>query len=222
MRQYLLTLIFWAAFISVHNISVAQPFNSADSSHSLKKINISYMLRGYFYAASSIKDTLSLGGFGGSNNRPKIFDNSSRYAAMGSSPVLTIDTVTDAVFSNNFEGYKMILANQSGKTIQFPASDSRLSMIAEVFIGEGWQPIEYLPLSWCGNSYHTLYLKDNEYWEFIIPRYYGKIKVKLRYKLKGMQNEVYYSNEIAAYINKKQLAEKQGHKPQGLMDPYND
>lgn len=222
MRQFLITLIFWTAFISIHNKSVAQPFNNTDTSHSLKKVNVNYMLRGYFYAASSIKDTLAPGGFGGSDNRPKIIDNRLGYEKTGNSPVLIIDTATVAVFSNNFEGYKMILGNQSEKIIQFPASDSRLSIIAEVFIGEAWQPIEYLPSSWCGNSYHTLYLKNNEYWEFIVPKYYGKTKVKLRYKLKGEQNEVYYSNEIIAHINKKQLTEKQGHKPQGLMDPYND
>ena len=36
-------------------------------------------------------------------------------------------------------------------------------------------------------------------------------------------NEKYiYSNEILASINKSQLKQKQGHKRNGIMDPYND
>jgi hypothetical protein len=31
-----------------------------------------------------------------------------------------------------------------------------------------------------------------------------------------------YSNEIETSINKGQLTKKEGHKPNGIMDPYND
>jgi hypothetical protein len=222
MRQFLLILICGLAFISLYNKSFAQPFNSADTNYSLKRINVSYMLRGYFYAASGVKDTLAPGGFGESGNHPKTINSKTKYTNTGSGPVMEIDTSEIVSFGNGYEGYKMILANQSGKTLKFSASDSRLNIIAEVFINKAWRPIEYLPSSWCGNSYHTLYLKDNGYWEFAIPKYYGKVKVKLRYKLQGVQNEVYYSNEIQASINMKQLTVKEGHKPQDLMDSYND
>lgn len=94
--------------------------------------------------------------------------------------------------------------------------------MAEVFYKGEWLPIEYLPSSGCGNSYHNVYLEENEYWVFKIPKFKGRIKTKLRYRLKIGKGEFIYSNEIPTSINKKQLTEKEGHKPSGIMDPYND
>jgi hypothetical protein len=50
----------------------------------------------------------------------------------------------------------------------------------------------------------------------------GRIQTKIRYKLLAGKNFYIYSNEITGAINKKQLSNKQGHIPQGIMDPYVD
>lgn len=185
-----------------------------------KDLDIDFMLRGNIYAQSSIEDSTALGGFGGSENLPKMINAENEFSESGL--FLKIDTAKTAAINDKFNGYKFYIVNKSDTIIKLDASDSRLYVIAEVFYKNEWKPIEYLPSSWCGNSYHEVYLKQNEYWEFIVPKFSGKIKTKLRYRLM-MGNEKYiYSNEILASINKSQLKLKQGHKPDGIMDPYND
>jgi hypothetical protein len=183
-------------------------------------LNIDFMLRGHLYAKSSIIDTTAFGGFGGSDNLPKMI--SEKLALANNGILLKIDTTQTTTINEQYNGYKLYIANKTDTIVRLEASDSRLSIIAEVFFQGEWKPIEYLPSSWCGNSYHDVYLKQNEYWEFDIPKFSGKIKTKLRYKLILGKDNYLYSNEILTSINKGQLKNKQGHKPNGIMDPYND
>ncbi|MBL7973292.1 MAG: hypothetical protein JNJ85_00170 [Candidatus Kapabacteria bacterium] len=97
-----------------------------------------------------------------------------------------------------------------------------------------WKDIEYLPSSWCGNSYHTLTLNSKHYWTFLTPVYEGEFKTKLRIELKYIdptdksekrrdKNEItVYSNEYEGSINPGQFWNKREYYPSGLMDPYND
>jgi len=99
-----------------------------------------------------------------------------------------------------------------------------LDIVTEVQDTNGdWTSIVYLPRSWCGNSYHTITLGPDEYWEFAMPIFKGDFKTKLRYKLKN-KLWTYVSNEIDVFINKDQLdkEKKQGYKTKNLMDPYVD
>lgn len=185
-----------------------------------KDLDIDFMLRGHIYAESSITDSTAAGGFADSDNLPKRITES--LGISESRLFLKIDTTKTASINNKFKGYKLYIGNKSNATIKLEASDSRLYAIAEVFYKNTWQPIEYLPSSWCGNSYHNVYLKQNEYWEFDIPKFTGKIKTRLRYRLMTEEGKFIYSNEILASFNKGQLKEKQGHTPNGIMDPYND
>lgn len=186
-----------------------------------KTLNVNYMLRGYFYAGSSIRDTLAPGGFWESPNKPMPL-NTQAPKFNGEGILLVADTTERTAFGKTYKGYKVYLANNTDTLTGFRASDSRLSIVAEAFIDKKWQPIEYLPSSWCGNSYHTVYLQPKEYWEFVAPAYSGNIKTKLRFKLIRQGQNSIYSNEIYAGINRKQLNEKEGHTPQGIMGPYND
>ena len=90
----------------------------------------------------------------------------------------------------------------------------------QVFYNNKWQDVEYLPSSWCGNSYHNVYIKPNEYWDFIAPCTAGKIEAKFRFKLSVNSNSTIYSNEFTGSFNKSQLKHEQGYKPIGIMDPY--
>ena len=183
-------------------------------------LNIDFLLRGNIYAKSSIIDTTALGGFGGSDNLQKKINE--KLALADDGLLLKIDTTQTTTINDKYNGYKLYIANKTDTIVRLVASDSRLSVIAEVFYEGEWKPIEYLPSSWCGNSYHDVYLKQNEYWEFDIPKFTGKIKTRLHYKLILSNNKYIYSNEISTSFNKQQLEIKQGHKPNGLMDPYND
>ncbi len=197
-------------FLLFYNISFTQ---------NIKDFNTEFMLRGSFYAKSSIADSLALGGFGTSSNTPKKLkkENNLRKSDL----FLKIDNSKEIVVAKSYYGYKFYIVNRSTKTHKFMASDSRLDIVAEAYIDNKWQPIEYLPSSFCGNSYHSLYLKPYEYWEFEIPKFHGSIKTKIRYCLKQGNKEV-YSNEIEGSINKTQLSKKEGSQSKGLMDPYND
>lgn len=146
-----------------------------------KDFNIDFMLRGHIYAESSIEDSTALGGFGGSANSPKMINKEIAFSETGL--FLKIDTTKIITLNENYNGYKFYIGNKSDTIIKLDASDSRISAIAEVFYKGEWRSIEYLPSSWCGNSYHNVYLRQNEYWEFTIPKFSGKISTRLRYRL---------------------------------------
>jgi hypothetical protein len=185
-----------------------------------KDLKIDFMLRGHIYAQSSIEDSTALGGYGGSDNLPKLISDKNIFSENGL--FLKIDTTKITTLNDKFNGYKLYIANKSDTIVKLDASDSRLYVIAEIIDKGEWKPIEYLPSSWCGNSYHDVFLKQNEYWEFIVPKFSGKIKTKLRYRLMVGKDKYIYSNEIVTSINKGQMTKKEEHKPNGIMDPYND
>jgi hypothetical protein len=190
------------------------------SAQTQKDVNIKFMLRGHIYAQSSFIDTTALGGFALSSNSPKKITGSQNFNE--NKIILKIDTSKIVPFAEEFNGYDFFIANNTSTVLKLDASDSRLSAIAEAYVDNRWQPIEYLPSSWCGNSYHEVYLNPGEYWQFQIPKFDGKIDTKIRYRLTVGKDEYIYSNEIAAKINKQQLSDKKNYNPNGIMDPYND
>ena len=116
----------------------------------------------------------------------------------------------------------MILANDTGRRIAFPASDSRLSIVREALDPEGvWKPVEYLPSSWCGNSYHRVFLTDGKIWSFVAPVYRGSFETRMRFRLRAEDGQI-YSNEFAGSVNLDQFSVRQGHEATSLMDPYVD
>ena len=201
----------------------------------LMTLNIDCMNRGYFYAYSRPNNKYKRrfeGGFGESRNLPKIITSENFPKKQLS---VTVDSITQDTFQNKFIGYKVFVANKSKKIIAFNAQDSRLKMKVQALNENGiWRDIEYLPSSWCGNSYHTLTLNKNNYWTFITPKYEGEIKTRFRVELKYLdpndksekrrdQTEItIYSNEYEGSINPAQFWNKIQYFSNGLMDPYND
>jgi hypothetical protein len=191
----------------------------------LSDLNIQFMLRGYFCAGSTIADKEAFGGFGTSNNLPKRLST----AMIGRHREVSLIAQPQhlMVFDNKYKGMSVLLINPTNQQVAFFAEDSRLSIIQEALDANGkWKSIEYLPHSWCGNSYHKVFLGAREYWEFAAPVYTGKLKTKLRFRLQqtGADGKVttLYSNEFAGSVNTKQFSVHQGHKPNGIMDPYVD
>lgn len=188
------------------------------------RLNIDYMLRGSFYAASPPDERYAgYGGWGGSHNQSqKIFDHS---AFEQGKIVLQVDTTTARRYAGKYEGYSLALANTGADTLVLSAQDSRLYMRLQAQDEKGeWRNVMYLPSSWCGNSYHEVFLAPGEYWSFATPAMAGGFRTRLRIELQTQRNEgaVYYSNEYEGSVNPAQFWRKRDYAPNSIMDPYDD
>jgi hypothetical protein len=88
-----------------------------------------------------------------------------------------------------------------------------------------WRDIEYIPSSFCGNSYHRVFLAPGQYWQLSVPAYTGEQPTLLRAKLLvngrfSKQPKPVYSNVFAGSINPAQFWQRPGYSPQDIMDPY--
>ena len=198
------------------------------NSNTLKQLNIDFMNRGYLYAYStpSNTDKDASGGWATSSNHPKII---SQHQFPSNTLAVTIDTTITVTFANNYSGYKLFISNNSCDTIEFNAQDSRLYIKLQAQNKDGnWKDIEYMPNSWCGNSYHQIKLEPNAFWDFVIPNYQGEFSTKIRAELKYVdkadpkKEKIVYSNIINGSINPGQFWNKRTYYPLGLMDPYID
>jgi len=199
----------------------------------LLNMNIDFMNRGYFYAYSLPNTKEEGGGWGKSKNIPMAIPKKNNFPPNALS-VMVHPEIKDTIFKS-YNGITVYIANTSLDTIDFSAQDSRLYMKVQALNSKGeWKDIEYLPSSWCGNSYHTLALAPNHFWTFLTPVYAGDSKTKLRVALnyidptdksekdRGKKDITLYSNEYEGSINPGQFWKKEDYHPTGLMDPYYD
>jgi len=193
--------------------------------------DIDYMNRGYFYAYSKSNEH-DLGGYGGSRNVPKKIKNE---GFPKGKLALTVNASAIDPGSKDYQSYSVNVSNLTKSEINFSAQDSRLYMVVQAKDADGqWKNIEYLPSSWCGNSYHLLTLEKNRYWTFQTPVYGGEYKTKLRISLQYLdpadqskdrrerKELTVYSNEYEGGVNPAQFWNKRDYYPGGIMDPYND
>jgi hypothetical protein len=184
----------------------------------LVPLEVRFMVRGMFFAGSALRDRKALGGFGGSENEPRRL----RYELPRGHVLLIARPEQRVAWADRYEGLEVVLANTTRGTVWFEASDSRLSIVREARDAEGrWRPVEYLPSSFCGNSYHRVALPPDHYWSFAAPRYSGTVATVMRFVLLDAgRGEPLYSNEFDGWVNPEQFLVKQGHTPTGIMDPY--
>ena len=109
------------------------------------------------------------------------------------------------------------MVNTSQDTVYFDVEDSRMEMILEAKDADGqWRNIEFLPRTFCGNSYHMIYLAPDYHWSFDLPEYAGAFQTKLRAKLvyrkdyRTRESLVIYSNEFDGSINPAQFWRQKG------------
>jgi hypothetical protein len=201
-------------------LTVAGGFLTDCKADDLKPLEVDYMLRGYCYAGGRA-DKSAIGGYGRSDNQPRKLNS-----RMGKSGTVTLMALPDQTvpFSRSYRGFRLRLINDTSSEVAFSASDSRLPILQEALDTRGrWRPIEYLPETWCGNSYHSVYLPARHYFEFAVPIYSGRQRTRLRFVLQREQGgSPIYSNEFEGSINPRQFSKKQGHRPTGLMDPYDE
>ena len=192
------------------------------SGFSQECLDVKFKIRGYFYAGTSQIDSLALGGFYADKNIPKTITKEILELSSDNNLQLIAFTNSEIEVQKNILGFKVYLVNKSDSIIGLPAQDSRLYLKRQVFYKGKWKDIEYLPSSWCGNSYHNVFIEPNQYWEFNAPCLKGKIKSKFRFELYVNENLSIYSNEFSGSFNKSQLKKEQGYSSKGLMDPYNN
>jgi hypothetical protein len=186
-------------------------------------LNIRFKLRGYFYAGAEV--SRGLGGNAISKNLPRpVAELEGAPAGAGLQLVALPDQPRR--FGKDHDGFRVLVINASATPVQFAAQDSRLEIVHEAIDPDGkWAEIEYLPRSWCGNSYHELELPARSYWELAAPHYDGELATRLRLKLTlrdGDRERHVYSNEWPGRINSEQFTTEQGHQPAGIMDPYDE
>ena len=194
----------------------------------LKSFNILAMNRGYFYASSpSVEELNGLGGWGSSKNKFKRIQKKQSFPKNTLGISVTSEVVVP--YHKKYKGHKVYVYNTTKDSIFFDAQDSRLYMNIQAKDENGsWRDIEYSPRSWCGNSYHGLFLAKKSFWEFTIPKYEGAIATKLRVKLlyktnhKDNDSKTLYSEEFDGSVNPAQFWYKGDYTPSGMMDPYYD
>jgi hypothetical protein len=192
------------------------PDNAKPADHPDNFTSTSYMLRGYCYAWSDVKDDKALGGFGRSDNWPHPITSPAAHASRSWYLLAEPEVVTKV---GDAKGMRLTLVNATGSTLAFDASDSRLSIVQEAIDDKGtWRSVENLPSSWCGNSYHRLMLPSGQFWSFSAPRYQGEHKTKLRFRM-NVGKETMYSNEFEGSVNLSQFTTQQPYQPRGIMDP---
>lgn len=199
----------------------------AQQTTGLKPLNINFKNRAYCYAASApLQAAAGFGGWGRSDNIYQPVDDTGK-----SSPnklIVLLKPDEPRVFAENFAGFALYVINQTSDTIFFDAQDSRLNMKLQARDKKGeWRDIEYLPSSWCGNSYHHVYLPAGYQWQFTVPEYTGSFRTNIRavlaYKLDlDTEEQLLYSNEIEGSVNPGQFDKMPKYKPNGIMDPYNN
>ncbi|WP_224994308.1 hypothetical protein [Cesiribacter sp. SM1] len=185
-------------------------------------LNVKHKLRGYFYAGSSQEDSTALGGFYEDANAPKVINERIRQLSKPSQFQMIVQIDSLAEFQKGIKGFKVFLVNSTNSVISLEAQDSRLNLKRQVFYNNQWLDVEYLPSSWCGNSYHSVFIKPGEYWDFTAPCLKGKHQAKFRFELAVDEQERIYSNEFSGSFNKRQLIKEQGHTPTSIMDPYDN
>jgi|SRR5215212_2402337 len=168
----------------------------------LPPANVKFKLRGYFMTAPRFSKPLK---------RPapprqlSLIARPSQAAAFGKS-----------------KGFVVVLTNTTRSTAGFEAQDFRINIVREALDADHrWKPIEYLPNSWSGNSYHRVYLRPNRYWSFSAPEYSGSFRTRMRFVLE-QEGLRLISNEFEGSINREQFIRLEGHTPGNIMDPYDD
>lgn len=192
MKPYLLLLI-----ISLPSCAWAQ---SKAKPH-LQKMSAQTMRESSYSAGTKIKDEKAMGGFAPSDNLPR--DIGKAKAEQGK---ISLDAAPNQIVAiGKYRGMRLYLLNTTKNDVSFGALDSRLMMIQEAHDKDGkWKPIESFPRTFCGNSYHHVFLGPGQYWKFDVPRYQGSFVTKLRFRLKEDKSEL-ISNEFEGNINPKQF-----------------
>ncbi|SFD17177.1 WG containing repeat-containing protein [Chitinophaga sp. CF118] len=191
----------------------------------IDSLNIDYMNSGYYYGADPYREPLRVPFRYVSNGNTKPIPDSLHFKE--NKFEIIIDTTKKCKWEGQYEGITVYLINTTKQTFYFDVQDARLSMKMQALDKDGrWSDIEYLPGSWCGNSYGKAYLNGGRYIDFYAPVYHGAVRTKLRLELSYLrkpdqeENDILYSNVIDGSINPGQFWREPEYSGSNIMDPY--
>jgi len=114
-------------------------------------------------------------------------------------------------------GNKLIIYNNTSNSIRIPIEDNQLILVQEAKDQKGnWKPVEYFMHSTCGNSYSSLQVPNQKSCQFMIIKYCGEFKTKMRVRI-CLNNDTYFSNEFDGYVNSQQFNTPSGIPQEGLF-----
>jgi len=176
--------------------------------------NVSFIMGGSCTAASGAAEENVSGGWATSSNIP-----SELKKECNSKETLKLRLTTDEKIGKRLKKCLLTLQlqNCSEDSVQFSAQDSRLNIVLQAKNENGeWKDIEGLRSSWCGNSYHSVTLPPSSLWNFVVRKYEGRFKTKIRAKM-YQGKEIIYSNNIDASVNPGQFYIRVGRETKELM-----
>lgn len=169
------------------------------------------------FPASSIPHKDDLGGYAHYVNLPKPLKGD-KYQSNGL--ILEIDTTIFDTIYHKYWAHPLKLINSTDTAVLISAQDSRIEIMIEAINETGeWESIQYIPRSWCGNSYHTLTLDGMHYWDFKIPVYEGDFQTKMRVCFYDSDTSI-CSESYTGSINKSQFFNYGSSSSSNLMSPY--
>jgi hypothetical protein len=165
-------------------------------------------LPGVYPAGSRINDLEAPGGFGPCNNYPKNLGDKD-WGKKGTISVIAFPDELVAYFKHR--GLALRVVNRTDEVALFRACDSCLFLTREARDSDGiWREIESPPRAICGNSFHRVALKPDQYWEFPARVYSGPIKAPMRFRLNRTNGEPpIYSNEFEGELAADQFEEQE-------------
>jgi hypothetical protein len=93
-----------------------------------------------------------------------------------------------------------LLTNNTNDTISFPIQDASLIGIVEAQDKDRiWRPIQFWPISGCGNSYYSEYLLPKQTLIFKVKNDFGEVRTTMRLKLHG-NDTIYISDEFEGTV----------------------
>jgi hypothetical protein len=205
-----------------------------DSSKESPSLDIDYMNISD-YPVSSKPDPNDIRGHYSTSNQPKEITGGQFPSGRLSVTVDTSRLVVreSQIQQQRYAAYSVYISNLSGQVVKMDAQDSRIYLKVQAKNSKGeWKDIEFTLSSWCGNSYHTVTLEGNQYWELSTPAYSGEMKTSMRlaleYNDRNDKNDdsrkrktiTIYSNEYRGSVNPGQFWNERSYTPQGIMDPY--
>jgi hypothetical protein len=172
-------------------------------------VSATKQLPGMYPVGSRIVDREAPGGFGPCDNFPKDL-NSKDWGLKGAVSLVVFPDEPVAYFKHR--GLALRLVNRTAEVVSFSACDSCLFILPEAVASDrSWRAIESPPQAICGNSYHRVYLKPEQYWEFPARLYTGPIKTKIRYRLDPKAGEPpIFSDEFDGHVADAQFQERGG------------
>jgi WG containing repeat len=217
-------------YVNTKGNFVWQASKPSDNDRKIEPLNIAFMARNYnqVYPSDYSKSLWDTDNSIEKMCLAKLIESQANFAQnqLG----IIAKTKVHAIFQESFKGFKSYVYNTTKDTLDIDVQDNVLNVTMQAIDKKGvWRDIEYMPSSWCGNSYYSIKLLPNEYWAITIPEYDGIIETTLRLvflpkrdKKGASKTNPIYSNIFKGKVNPAQFWNKEGHTPTNLMDSYNE